>query len=86
MTISPVEETHVRKCRVVIDRRELEGVIKAHVLRKAGFYSEATEIKLQFLDVLEGSPGYRVGTQCIADLIEDQMKLPRAEQVNEAKK
>ena len=85
MTISPVEETHVRKCRVVIDRRELEGIIRAHVLRLAGFYSEATEVKLQFPDVTEGSPSYKVGTQCIADLIEDQMKIPRAAAYKENK-
>jgi len=80
MTVSPIEETHVRKCRVVIDRRELEAIIKAHVLKLTGFLIEATEVKLQFPDVTEGSPSYKVGTQCIADLAEDQMKIQRAEQ------
>lgn len=79
MTTGPIEETHVRKCRVVIDRRELEAIIKAHVLRLTGFFNDATEVKLQFPDVTEGSPSYKVGTKCIADLTEDQMKIPQAE-------
>lgn len=79
MTISPIEETHVRKCRVVIDRRELEAIIKAHVLKLTGFESDATSVQFRFPDVTEGSPSYKVGTECIADLTEDQTKIPRAE-------
>jgi len=79
MTISPIEESHIRKCRVVIDRRELEAIIREHVLKLTGFYPEATTVTLRFPDATEGSPPYKVGTECTAELSEDQMKLPRAE-------
>ena len=79
MTITPVEELHVRKCRVIINKRELEAIIKAHVLKETGFYKDATEVTLRFPDATEGSPPYKVGTECVADLSEDQMKMPRAE-------
>lgn len=77
MAVGPVNETHVRTCRVVITKRELEAIIKEHVLRVTKFYADATEVKLQFPDATEGSPPYKVGTECIADLVEDQMKIPQ---------
>ena len=79
MAIGPISETHVRTCRVVITKRELEAIIKAHVLKATGFYTDATEVKLQFPDATEGSPPYKVGTECLADLVEDQMKIPQAD-------
>jgi len=79
MSITPVEEVHVRKCRVILNRRELEAIIKEHVLKATGFAAYATEVTLRFPDATEGSPPYKVGTECIADLAEDQMKMPRAE-------
>lgn len=82
MTVSKIEELHVRKCRVVIERRELEAIIKDHVLKATGFMGTATNVTLQFPDATEGSPAYRVGTKCIADLVEDQTQLPRAEASN----
>lgn len=75
-----IKETHVRTCRVVIERKDLEKLVKDHAMALAGFLPFATTAKVSFPDATEGSPPYRVGTYCTVDLEEDQMQIPRAEE------
>lgn len=75
-----IKETHVRTCRVVIVRSELEKLVKDHALALAGFYPSVTTVRISFPDATEGSPAYKVGTYCTVDLEEDQMQIPRAEE------
>lgn len=70
-------ETHVRKCRVVIDKRTLERLVRDWAMKQAGFYEDATGAEIRFPDATEGSPAYKVGTYCTVDLTEDQMMLPK---------
>lgn len=74
-----IKETHVRTCRVVIERHQLEKLVKDHAMALAGFFPSVTTAKISFPDATEGSPAYRVGTYCTVDLEEDQMQIPRAE-------
>ena len=74
-----IKETHVRTCRVVIERKELEKLVKDHAMALARFFPSATTAKISFPDATEGSPAYKVGTYCTVDLEEDQMQIPRAE-------
>lgn len=75
-----IKETHVRTCRVVIERRELEKLVKDHALALAGFYPSVTTANISFPAATEGSPAYKVGTYCTVDLEEDQMQIPRADE------
>lgn len=78
MKTPEVRLIHTKTARAVINRRELEALILAHVAASVGFQPHATTAKFSFQDVTEGSPGYKVGTECIVDLIEDQTMLPQA--------
>lgn len=73
-----IREVHERRCRIIIDRHTLTQILKAHALNASGFSNDATEVNITFSDVTEGSPGYKVGTECLIDLVEDQLKLPKA--------
>lgn len=78
MTAPKIKEVHVRECRIRLDRKTLEGIVLEHALMKAGFWHDATTAKITFPDATEGSPAYKVGTECVIDLTEDQMLLPQA--------
>ena len=69
---------HTKTARLVMDHRELEALVLAHVSTQVGFHAPATTAKFTFYDVTEGSPPYKVGTTCYVDLIEDQTLLPTA--------
>ena len=70
-------ETHVRKCRVVIEKRTLERIVRDWAMKQAGFCEYATGAEIRFPDATEGSPPYKVGTYCTVDLTEDQMMMPK---------
>lgn len=72
-----IKEIHERCCRVVIERNELERLVRARAMDLAGFTDFATEAKVTFPDATEGSPPYRVGTYCVVDLVEDQGKFSK---------
>lgn len=75
-----ITTTHIRSCRIIIDRHTLTRLVTEYALQRAGFAPCATKATPSFKDVTKGSPGYKVGTECIIDLTEDQTALPRAEE------
>ena len=78
MTYKPeIIETHVRKCRVVIDKRTLERIVRDWAMQQVGFHEYATGAEIRFPDATEGSPPYKVGTYCTVDLTENQMMLTK---------
>ena len=79
MTEPKIKESHVRECRILLDRKTLEGIVRAYAMQQVGFYKDATTAKISFPDATEGSPAYKVGTECVIDLVEDQMLIPREE-------
>ena len=77
MTRPTVKEIHVRKARILLDRRTLERLVREYAMEQVGFTPFATTAEISFPDAKEGSPPYKVGTECIVDLSEDQMLLPK---------
>jgi hypothetical protein len=68
-------EVHERRHRRIFDRHELESIITNWVHHEIADMNLAGEVKavdfkLTFEDETEGSPGYKVGTKCIVDVIE----------------
>lgn len=72
-----ITETHVRTCRVTIDRASLQRIVREWAMSKSGFFDDATSADIRFPDETAGSPPYKVGTYCTVDLTEDQMRLPK---------
>lgn len=70
------KEVHERRVRRILDRHELESIIgnMVHHEIRDEFGPDndvvAVDYKLTFEDETEGSPGYKVGTRCIVDVIE----------------
>lgn len=77
MTKIDIKETHVRECVICIDRRALERIVQEYAMQKVGFAEYATKAEIRFQDATEGSPAYRVGTECVVVLREDQMFMPK---------
>ena len=75
-----IKTIHVRKCRVIIKKTELENLVMDYAMKKIGFIEYATSAEIRFQDVTAGSPSYRIGTECIIDLTEDQTQFPMAEE------
>lgn len=71
-----IKVVHVRTCTMIIDKGTLMKLVKSHAIKEVGFIPEATEFEVRFQDVMEGSPPYRVGTECIVKMTEDQKNLP----------
>lgn len=69
-------EVHERRHRRVLNRHELESIIGNvvhHEIRDEfgpDVDVDAVDYKLTFEDETEGSPGYKVGTRCIVDVVE----------------
>ena len=80
MTAPEIKTIHIRKCRVIIKKTELENLVMEYAMKKVGFAGYATSAEIKFPDVTAGSPPYKVGTECIIDLTEDQSYLPMAEE------
>lgn len=80
MSTIVTREINERRHHVIIGRHELKRIIcEAVALRliREGA-TPATEIseptftfEVEFKDETEGSPGYKVGTGCIVDVVED---------------
>lgn len=79
MTKFDIKETHVRECVIRIDRRALERIVREYAMQQVGFAEYATKAEIRFPDATEGSPAYKVGTECVVVLREDQMLMPRVE-------
>lgn len=79
MTKIDIKETHVRECVIRIDRRTLERIVREYAMKQVGFAEYATKAEIRFPDATEGSPAYKVGTECVVVLREDQMLMPIAE-------
>lgn len=79
MTHPTIKEIHVRQATILIDRKTLERIVLEYALQNVGFCADATYIAVKFRDATEGSPEYKVGTECVVDLSEDQTKLPKGE-------
>ena len=77
MTKIDIKETHVRECVIRIDRRALERIVQEYAMQNVGFAEYATKAEIRFQDATEGSPAYRVGTECVVVLREDQMLMPK---------
>lgn len=74
-----IKTIHIRKAHVLIDKEAMRKLVKEHAIAQVGFYPEATEFEIKFQDATEGSPAYRVGTECVVVMTEDQTKLSQAE-------
>ena len=76
------QEVHERRVRRIFNRHDLESVlgnIVHHEIRDefgADTDVDAVDYKLKFEDETEGSPGYKVGTRCIVDVVE-RLKPPK---------
>lgn len=79
MTVTEITVVHVRKCKVILKKTELENIVMDYALKKAGFIEYATSAEISFPDATAGSPPYKVGTECIISLTEDQSKFPQVE-------
>ena len=79
MTHPTIKELHVRQAKIRLDRKTLERIVLEYAMQQVGFYPEATNAVIKFPDVAEGSPPYKVGTECVVDLSEDQMLIPKVE-------
>lgn len=70
------KEVHERRHRRILNRHELESIIGHmvhHEIRDEFGPDDdvdAVDYKLTFEDETEGSPGYKVGTRCIVDVVE----------------
>ena len=70
------KEVHERRHRRILNRHELESIISNmvhHEIRDEHGSDDdvvAVDYKLTFEDETEGSPGYKVGTRCIVDVVE----------------
>lgn len=70
------KEVHERRHRRILSRHDLESIISNmvhHEIRdEHGDDSDVLSVdyKLTFEDETEGSPGYKVGTRCIVDVVE----------------
>lgn len=80
MTVSEITVVHIRKCRVILKKTELENLVMDYAMKKCGFIGYATSAEISFPDATAGSPPYKVGTECIISLTEDQSKFPQAEE------
>ena len=78
MTAPQIKETHIRECVIRIDRRNLERIVREYAMKQVGFSEFATKAEIRFPDATEGSPAYKVGTECVVVLREDQMLMPKA--------
>lgn len=74
-----IKTVHVRTCHVCIDRATLTRLVKDYAIAQVGFSPEVTDFDVKFQDATEGSPAYRVGTECVVVMTEDQTKLPQGE-------
>ena len=79
MTKPNIKETHIRECVIRIDRRVLERIVREYAMQQVGFAEYATKAEIRFPDATEGSPAYKVGTECVVVLREDQMLIPKVE-------
>ena len=79
MTHPTIKEIHVREAKIRLDRKTLERIVLEYALRQVGFFPEATKAEIRFTDATEGSPPYKVGTECVVGLSEDQMLIPKGE-------
>ena len=79
MTRPTIKELHVREAKIRLDRKTLERIVLEYATQQVGFYPEATNAVIRFPDAIEGSPPYKVGTECVVDLSEDQMLIPKVE-------
>ena len=77
MTHPTIKELHVRQARIRLDRKTLERIVLEYAMQQVGFYEDATKAEIRFSDATEGSPAYRVGTECVVVLREDQMLMPK---------
>ena len=66
-------EIHERRQRVIFDRHELKRIVAEAVAKELGISPGNPGLKMEFdfKDETEGSPGYKVGTGCIVDVVED---------------
>lgn len=73
-------EVNERRHRVMIDRHELKRIVGEAVAKELGIRHAALgqTWDFSFKDETEGSPGFKVGTGCIVDVVEDLM--PQGEQ------
>jgi hypothetical protein len=75
MTKPMIKTTHIRTCRLIVSKRDLERMMREWAVREAGFYADATKAEILFPYATEGSPPYKVGTECIIDLTEETARL-----------
>ncbi len=66
-------EVHERRHRVIFDRHELGRIVAEAVAKELGIIptKPGLGMKFSFEDETEGSPGYKVGTGVIVDVVED---------------
>lgn len=66
-------ELNERRHRVIIDRHELKRIVGEAIAKELGIRHAAPgqTWDFDFKDDTEGSPGYKVGTGCIVDVVED---------------
>lgn len=79
MTHPTIKEVHVRQATVRLDRKTLERIVREYAMQQVGFHAGVTKAEISFPDATEGSPAYKVGTECVVALTEDQMLLPKVE-------
>jgi len=73
-------ETHERRATVLFDHKTLDRMIRAEALRLCGMAeSDAVTVSIKIEDETTGSPAYRIGTKARVTVVEDQMRLPRAQ-------
>lgn len=77
MTHPTIKEVHVRQATIRLDRKTLERLVREYAMQQVGFTPMATKAEIRFPDATEGSPAYKVGTECVVALSEDQMMLPK---------
>lgn len=78
MMMPKIEETHVKKCRVVFDSSQLRELISNAALQQAGFMkSDAVEVVVKIESYKDGL-GYFACMKAHVDIIEDQLKIPQA--------
>ena len=79
MTHPTIREFHVREAKIRLDRKTLERIVLEYAMQQVGFAEYATKAEIRFPDATEGSPAYKVGTECVVVLREDQMLMPKDE-------
>lgn len=76
-------EVNERRHRVLLNRHELKKIVADAVLKEIGVRRSGTvDVTIKFQDETEGSPAYRVGTQCIVDVVEDFLPQVEAREGN----